>query len=174
MYVEATGCPFSVYADPSRRLFDLLGMTRTLSLGPKRPTYMRKSLFSNGISSIIQGIRSGRGAVKGGDVKQVGGEFLFEDEKVVWCHRMRNTRDHAEVEELKRIVGLEPGHDATGMETQKKRRSTMRPDTLLKRRSGNWSKTFYWKSDETEAGKERPGVLRRRTTMGPSVKAQVV
>lgn len=59
------------------------------------------------LKSIYQGVMSGRGAMKGGDYKQVGGEFLFEDGVVTWCHRMRNTRDHAEIPVLRKALGLE-------------------------------------------------------------------
>jgi hypothetical protein len=65
-------------------------------------------------------------------MQQVGGEFLFEpvedvespgplnsekqlgsgytevEKRVTWCHRMRNTRDHAEVPEIREVLGLEP------------------------------------------------------------------
>lgn len=116
MYVEATGCPFPVYADPSRKLYDLLGMSRTLNLGPK-PEYIRKSMLSGMASSILQGLKMGTSAVKGGDIKQVGGEFMFENGEVVWCHRMRNTRDHAEIPELTRVIGFDgPGKMATKQE----------------------------------------------------------
>ncbi len=58
--------------------------------------------------SIGQGLKQiGSGlALKGGDQKQVGGEFLFEGGEVRWCHRMRNTRDHVEVPELREVLGL--------------------------------------------------------------------
>jgi AhpC/TSA antioxidant enzyme len=134
MYQEATSCPFPIYADPTKRLYDELGMTRTLAMG-SRPEYMRKSLLSTMVMSVVQGlkqIKSG-GATKGGDVHQVGGEFLFEplsfatslengvepptpitsleedgeDKRVTWCHRMRNTRDHAEIPELREVLGLD-------------------------------------------------------------------
>jgi hypothetical protein len=102
MYVKATGCPFPVYADPSRRLYAALGMARTLRPGAVRPQYQRLSMLANGVRSIVQGLRSGRGAARGGDVRQVGGEFLFvRGGTVAWCHRMRNTRDHTEVAMLK-------------------------------------------------------------------------
>ena len=48
----------------------------------------------------------GHGAFQGGDYRQVGGEFVFENEEVTWCHRMRNTRDHAELEEVRQVLGL--------------------------------------------------------------------
>ncbi|KND86338.1 Thioredoxin-like protein AAED1 [Tolypocladium ophioglossoides CBS 100239] len=144
MYVEATGCPFPVYTDPTRSLFDELGMVKTLALG-SAPAYMKKSMTKSIIDSIGQVLRfapSGL-ALKSGDKRQVGGEFLFEpldvvtpittprDEqhktgsldhpdhgghedrgpievkRVTWCHRMRTTRDHAEIPEMMEILGLD-------------------------------------------------------------------
>jgi len=38
-----------------------------------------------------------------------------EEKRVTWCHRMRNTRDHAEIPELREVLGLDgegvPGND---------------------------------------------------------------
>ncbi|KAI9749195.1 MAG: hypothetical protein M1815_002693, partial [Lichina confinis] len=108
--------PYRLYADPSQQLYKRLGMVRTLRLGARRPDYLphASSLWINGFRSIIQGIKSGRDAVNGGDSKQVGGEFLFEfdgdgdndneDWNVLWCHRMRNTRDHTEMKQLKTVL----------------------------------------------------------------------
>ena len=45
--------------------------------------------------------------LSGGDFKQVGGEFLFQNGKVTWCHRMKNTRDHAEVPLVRQQLGLD-------------------------------------------------------------------
>ncbi|KAL2157708.1 hypothetical protein VTH06DRAFT_5191 [Thermothelomyces fergusii] len=161
MYAEATGCPYPIYADPTRRLYAELGMIRTLALGPRRPAYMRTGLLKSSLLSVAQGLRQvSKGlALKGGDAKQVGGEFLFEpdpagpaaaaeaadtpigietplawgrsgnggavgqrsdtsldgkgepdsegiDKVVTWCHRMRNTRDHAEIPVLMEVLGL--------------------------------------------------------------------
>ena len=44
--------------------------------------------------------------LSGGAPRQVGGEFVFEGGKVLWCKRMRNTRDHAEIPEIKQHLGL--------------------------------------------------------------------
>lgn len=177
MYAEATGCPFPIYADPTRKLYSELGMVKTLALGD-RPAYMKKSLFKSSLASIVQGLKQiPKGmATKAGDQRQIGGEFLFEplsvftpfsspltegngDEKrlgegpnagdnsgavpgsdpnrivtgsegsldglpgsdavsasaaesdpkrVTWCHRMKTTRDHAEIPELMEVLGLSP------------------------------------------------------------------
>ncbi|KAI5467225.1 AhpC/TSA antioxidant enzyme-domain-containing protein [Mariannaea sp. PMI_226] len=156
MYVEATNCPFPVYTDPTRSLFQAFGMINTLALGSK-PAYMRKSMTRSIVESVVQGLKqipSGN-VLKSGDQRQVGGEFLFEprdivtpvstpreektkrvgafeepndaaptnsgkgpvekhhgdeEKRVTWCHRMKTTRDHAEIHELMEVLGLDPSH----------------------------------------------------------------
>lgn len=86
-------------------------MTTTWDLGPK-PEYIRRSMARVVAGSIMQGLKHlGSGlATKGGDTKRVGGEFLFEPsgedggKKITWCHRMTNTRDHAEINELVKVL----------------------------------------------------------------------
>lgn len=136
MYAEASNCPFPIYTDPSRVLFDALGMVKTLALGT-RPAYQRRSMASVVATSLVQGLKQVTTglATRSGDHRQVGGEFLFEpvelaspipdvvegarkkeDEaeygierkRVAWCHRMRTTRDHTDVPELMRILGMDP------------------------------------------------------------------
>jgi len=163
MYAAETGCPFPIYADPTRKLYDELGMMRTLALGT-RPAYTKQHLLKSSLASVVQGlkqIKSGL-ATKGGDARQIGGEFLFEpldlqspvstpfgglqgsgfgegggfgfgevslesdtsldgkggvrddgggtvgeEKRVTWCHRMKTTRDHAEIPELMEVLGLD-------------------------------------------------------------------
>ncbi|KAL2006636.1 hypothetical protein VTN00DRAFT_9304 [Thermoascus crustaceus] len=129
MYMRETACPYPIYTDPSKRLYSILGMVRTLSLGHKDPEYIHHSLMAGMMKSVVQGVkRLGEGdAFRGGDMKQIGGEFVFEttgggcdsshnernnnnntaDVKVTWCHRMKNTRDHAEVQVIRRMLGLD-------------------------------------------------------------------
>ena len=56
--------------------------------------------------------------LSGGAPRQVGGEFLFEGGKVTWCKRMRNTRDHAEIPEVKQLLGLTQGNEETGVPSE--------------------------------------------------------
>ncbi|KAF7542924.1 hypothetical protein G7Z17_g11158 [Cylindrodendrum hubeiense] len=149
MYVSETNCPFPVYTDPTRSLFQALDMTNTLAMGTK-PAYMRKSMTRSIMESVVQGIKQipAGNALKSGDQRQVGGEFLFEprdlvtpvstpraektqpvgafeepsdkwatngkgadhredeEKTVTWCHRMKTTRDHAEISELIEVLGL--------------------------------------------------------------------
>lgn len=158
MYVSETSCPFPVYTDPTRSLFQALEMTNTLALGTK-PAYMRKSMTRSIMDSVVQGIKQipTGNVLKSGDQRQVGGEFLFEprdiitpvstpredkpqrvsafeeppsdpapvlgsgkgpapapdrrggeEKRVTWCHRMKTTRDHAEIPELMEVLGLDP------------------------------------------------------------------
>jgi hypothetical protein len=144
MYARETACPFPIYADPTKKLYDALDMVRTLQMGP-RPEYQRQGTFMNMWQSIRQGVTNlGGGKMKGLDWYQVGGEFLFEpkdlstpivspgeevnrqlganngvvyeEKRVTWCHRMKNTRDHAEIPELREVLGLDgvgvPGRNA--------------------------------------------------------------
>lgn len=115
-YKKFTGCPFPIFADPSRQLFKKLGMAVNLNIGTKRPEYMaeisapawalgqvttlRKSLKDP------EGIRK-RDIIRGGNPMQIGGEFLFDMGEVVWCHRMRNYRNHAEVAVLRKLLELD-------------------------------------------------------------------
>lgn len=48
-----------------------------------------------------------RDLVKGGNPLQIGGEFLFEDGEVIWCHRMRHYRNHVEVSDIRRLLDLD-------------------------------------------------------------------
>ncbi|KAM4057804.1 ahpC/TSA antioxidant enzyme [Hirsutella rhossiliensis] len=158
MYVETTKCPFPVYTDPTASLFNELGMVKTLALGPK-PEYMRRPMIRGVVESIGQALRSVPSgmALKSGDHRQVGGEFLFEpvdvvtpvvtpldeipnpmgpsyggrgDEnngpiepkRVTWCHRMKSTRDHAEIPEVMEILGLQSQIPASSISDKDKKR----------------------------------------------------
>ncbi|OAK95420.1 hypothetical protein IQ06DRAFT_59225 [Phaeosphaeriaceae sp. SRC1lsM3a] len=134
MYTKTTNCPFPIYADPTRKLYDLLGMTRTLQLGSK-PQYMQTHMLINSVQSIFQGLSTGKNALKGGDLKQVGGEFLFEDGNCTWVHRMKNTRDHSEVGDIRNLLGL----DGT-RPPMRKRWSHGIKEAKPERRSMSWGK----------------------------------
>ena len=135
-YAKETACPFPIYADPTKKLYDLLGMTRTLSLGNKTPEYVKSSVPVTTIKSFWQTLRAGRDMLKGGDFYQVGGEFMFEAERVTWCHRMKNTRDHAEILEMRKVMGLDGVEEAP----RRKRWSTDLGRTLSQRRQ-SWSRS---------------------------------
>ena len=171
MYIKATGCPYPIYADPTRRLYDMLGMTKTLSLGSQTPQYLQRSLLHMVFSSFMQEIRSGRKMLSGGDFRQVGGEFLFSGDKVTFCKRMKNTRDHAEISEIRKQLGLDRDSKGTnGNEKQspaKKRWSTSGLGGGLGRKLSNrrrsWAPTSLSQSrnPETKGSPVRNGGMQK-------------
>ncbi|KAF2206549.1 hypothetical protein CERZMDRAFT_26729, partial [Cercospora zeae-maydis SCOH1-5] len=115
-YKNFTNCPFPMFADPSRMLFKKLGMNISFNIGATRPEYMKDLSIGgvvNGQAKQIknslhdpEGIRK-RDVMRGGNPFQIGGEFLFEDGQAVWCHRMKNYRNHAEVKVLRKLLELD-------------------------------------------------------------------
>jgi len=164
-YKLKTGCPFPIYAEPSRALFKRLGMVMSLNIGTKRPEYMKDispvAWAAGQITTIRKGIKARqaelnkakieaserrrrqaeldndvaqleameeaesarsivassfgedklsirkRDVIKGGNIFQIGGEFLFEEGEVLWCHRMKNYRNHAEVSVIRKVLELD-------------------------------------------------------------------
>lgn len=135
MYTEATGCPFPIYAEPTRKIYDYLGMTRTYDLGTK-PAYMQTNVLINSVQSIFQGLSTGRKALKGGDFKQVGGEFLFENGECTWVHRMKTTRGHAEVSDIRSLLGL----DDRRPPMRKRWSHSVKKEKQQNRRSMSWGR----------------------------------
>lgn len=109
MYTEATGCPYPIYADPTRRLYQELGMIKTLALG-QRPAYASKSLLKSSLESIVQGVKQIRSglAIRGGDQRQIGGEFLFEPVD------MQSPDAPSPVQEFDRRLRLDDDGDGNG------------------------------------------------------------
>ena len=81
-------------------------MQSSLALGDKKPEYASSSLIAQTANSMYNILTNGRKGFQGGDFSQNGGEWLYEGGKVAWCRKMKNTRDHAEVKELKKTLGM--------------------------------------------------------------------
>ncbi|GAA5966082.1 hypothetical protein JCM21900_006439 [Sporobolomyces salmonicolor] len=108
-YKELLGVPWEFYADPGKKSYEALGMTlRTLDMGKEAPEYMKKGMLGNIFSSILGAFKMGGiGRRNAGDIKQLGGEFVFDSNNVaVYTHRMENTRGHAPLAELFSAIGL--------------------------------------------------------------------
>ncbi|KAF2397663.1 hypothetical protein EJ06DRAFT_558664 [Trichodelitschia bisporula] len=109
-YLSATSSPYTLLSEPTGQLYDVLGFIRTLSLGDKKPSYVKRSMLVGSLASIAQAFGTGREMLKGGEFDRNGGEILWvrkEDEwNVEWIHRMRNTRGHAEIDTLKQVLGV--------------------------------------------------------------------
>ncbi|BGP16069.1 hypothetical protein JCM10213v2_004063 [Rhodosporidiobolus nylandii] len=105
-YRETLNTPFEVYADPTKKAYEVLGMTlRTLDMGKKAPEYMRGGVLGNVFGSIMSAFKM-RTTASPGDIKQLGGEFVFQDGQPIYTHRMENTRGHAPLAELLAAAGL--------------------------------------------------------------------
>jgi hypothetical protein len=107
-YVKDTKCPFPMYADPTQKLYDVLGMIRTLNLGDKKPDYIKSSFLSNVAKSAVSQISAGTAMFQGGDIRQVGGEYLINERgDIIWSHNMNNTQDHIEIKDLRKILAID-------------------------------------------------------------------
>ncbi|KAL1301538.1 hypothetical protein AAFC00_005778 [Neodothiora populina] len=108
-FKSQTNCPFPIFAEPTRKIYRVLGMSMSVNIGMRRPGYMKGINEGAWVFGQLRQMGQTKGAKKfrGGNWLQIGGEFLFQDGQVVWCHRMRNYRDHTEVARLKRILEID-------------------------------------------------------------------
>ncbi|KAJ9638925.1 hypothetical protein H2199_006786 [Coniosporium tulheliwenetii] len=81
MYTTATSCPYPIYTDPTRKIYEKLGMIRTLDLGPTTPSYIQSSLLGVVVSSFWQALSSGRSALKGETFRSEAELELGEEEQ---------------------------------------------------------------------------------------------
>ncbi|OQO09966.1 hypothetical protein B0A48_04321 [Cryoendolithus antarcticus] len=81
-----------------------------LGMGDTTPQYAKSSIVGGTVKSMGNMLKAGLGVRHGGNYSQDGGEWVFEKGgELKWCRRMRNTRDHAEVAELKKVLGINEG-----------------------------------------------------------------
>ena len=107
-YAKDTVCPFPMYSDPTQKIYDAFGMIRTLSLAEKKPDYIKTSFLSNIAKSAVSQLSAGFSMFQGGDIQQVGGEYLIDSQgHIIWSHNMNNTQDHADIKELRKILQLD-------------------------------------------------------------------
>jgi hypothetical protein len=98
---------FPIYCDSSRKLYTKLGMMSNLNAGDKAPSYVKKGVAAAVVTGVKNAVTSGANIIQGGNLAQNGGEMLFANGDLVWFKRMRHTQDHAEVAELKEVLGLQ-------------------------------------------------------------------
>ncbi|KAK3645634.1 hypothetical protein LTR56_009074 [Elasticomyces elasticus] len=109
VYKDRTKTPFEIFCDPERKLYKTFGMTVNTESGPKKPEYIKDSMLAVTLRSIPNVLFSGFSpswGPKGGDFSQNGGELYFVGGEMKWSHVMMHTRDHAEIEELEKVMGL--------------------------------------------------------------------
>ncbi|KZT07721.1 uncharacterized protein LAESUDRAFT_650794, partial [Laetiporus sulphureus 93-53] len=94
--------PFEFFTDPTLRLHEALGMTRkTQDAGPdiEKGEYIRHGPLGGLAMVVRNAIRVAMPVwEKGGDVTQLGGEFVFSPgPSCLHAHRMTTTRSHASI-----------------------------------------------------------------------------
>jgi len=105
-YYSETGCAFDIYADRDRKIYEKLGFVCNLTQQDEKPQYMQKSFVANFLGSVRQSVAAlpGGTTFSGGKISQNGGECVYENEELVFFHRMRMTDDHLEIDVLKQLV----------------------------------------------------------------------
>lgn len=183
-YRSVTSCPdsWAIFSDSTTRLYDLLGMHRSLSLGNKSPAYVQHSMALGMLKSALQGMkRIGHGDVRAaGDWSVQGGEFLFKRQAQVeqewtltWSHRMRNSRDHTEVEQLMDIISLDvPSSPPTESPCFRRanKESVVSPDQTQLGRTSSLRRSLSLRRDKFVA---KAGRLARSTSLRHNATVQV-
>ncbi|EJD44623.1 hypothetical protein AURDEDRAFT_114312 [Auricularia subglabra TFB-10046 SS5] len=110
-YKELTAFPHDMYADPTRKLYDLVGAEVNLDMPAERPSYIRNGYLLNVLRSIWRGpIANPTTVGKQGPAAQNGGDFVVGPGNTCsFAWRMRNTQDHVEVKDLMKHAGVEYG-----------------------------------------------------------------
>ncbi|TFL02454.1 AhpC/TSA antioxidant enzyme-domain-containing protein [Pterulicium gracile] len=104
--------PFEIYTDPTLQVYTMLGMTRkTPEKSPESPngTYVRHG-FMSGFGMVLKNaVKSGMPFwANGGDIGQLGGEFVFGPGLVcTYAHRMTTTRSHVPILRVLQAAGVD-------------------------------------------------------------------
>ncbi|WWC67059.1 uncharacterized protein I206_100966 [Kwoniella pini CBS 10737] len=108
-YKRLFNCPFPIYVDGPRRLYQLLGMTKmTNDFGPMfkgRAAYHQRAVPGQ----LIHGLGNAffrMPLASPGTLTQLGGEFILSPGwNCEFAHRMTNTSDHMEAPDVLRAAG---------------------------------------------------------------------
>lgn len=106
-YKELLEFPYEIYSDNTRKLFDELGMICNLSIGDEKlhGHYTTQGVIPTVLTSLANGWKMGlKTFLQSGKISQLGGEFIFQDNECKFAHRMQNTRDHVEPEDLEKLI----------------------------------------------------------------------
>ncbi|KAH7926376.1 hypothetical protein BV22DRAFT_1009244 [Leucogyrophana mollusca] len=111
-YRQIFRTPFAIYTDPSLRVYTALGMTLhppEHSTEPRRRGYVRHGPMGGIKMVVLNALRVGMPVwEKGGDVAQLGGEFVLGPGlTATFAHRMRTTRSHAPIVSVLAAAGID-------------------------------------------------------------------
>ena len=89
-FVEQFEIPYTVYTDPNKETYSVLGMRRGVGIG--------LGTLRSAFSVRSEGFKQGKIA---GDVFQQGGEaFINQQGQILWVHRCINAEDHSSTQHL--------------------------------------------------------------------------
>ena len=168
-YIKETNCAFPIYADPGRKLYQKLGFCINGEANAEPPRYVRKYSPSLLLNLLISGKMAAKTAKSsGGLIQQNGGEMIWIDGKLKFIHRMRNTTDHIEVEELEQILksqDIELAEQREGLGHGWETKSVVSQDTKRSKRSRlSWTRPLSFIREKTGSllgDRDRPGSLHR-------------
>jgi len=111
-YREDTEFPYPVYANPSRKLYQELGLISSLAGPPKDepPKSYIGSVVSIVAKSTWRGLKSPFSSItgKGGSISQLGGDFVLgPGNHCSFASRMRWVTDHMDVPDLMKVAGVQ-------------------------------------------------------------------
>ena len=98
-------CPFPIVSDPTRALYRQFGMTRTSMSPGAKPDYVQHGMAVNTLISLKRNLAM---PLKDpGELGGLGGEFVLGPGlECTYAHRMKNTRDHAELQDILKALGV--------------------------------------------------------------------
>lgn len=104
-------CPYPIYTDRGKHLYTALGMTlRTWNAGKQKDGDVGKYITHSLGESVVVGVQAGlKMPMKPpGDQQQLGGEFILGPGlQCKFTHRMKSTRNHAEIEDVLAAIDID-------------------------------------------------------------------
>lgn len=102
-YRKHLACPFPIYTDPTRKLQDALGILPAPLSGRDSPSRQRFLLRLNRAFDMFVAAAK-MTSFRGGDRRQLGGEFIMMESSCSFAHRMRLPADHTPVPALLKAI----------------------------------------------------------------------
>lgn len=105
---HAHGFPFPIYSDPTRALYHHMGMNKTSMSPGKRGNYIQHSAGINVYYSIKRTMPNVPLFAAPGALGALGGEFVLGPgaKTCSYTHRMKATREHAELADILKAIGV--------------------------------------------------------------------
>ncbi|CAE6478702.1 unnamed protein product [Rhizoctonia solani] len=108
-------CPYEMYTDPERKVYNALGMTlRTNDGGSEedKGSYVKHGTFTGTMMVMKRALKMP--LANAGDIKQLGGEFILGPGlNCSFASRMHTTRSHTPIRDLLQAAGVSMNPSAT-------------------------------------------------------------